>query len=235
TLVQDLSALTGRGGFSFDAAAIPNVKFIQDTALTNVGSRAFGGIDFSVRYDFDLAKVGFADIGSLNIGATGYYQVLDRSRADALSPLDDRYEGKEAGNRLQRVRYRLGWSNETWNVTGFANYFGHQAINQDGANLVPPCFYAPGFGPGSCFAGSQYFGPAGNFPNITPAQIYFDLSIGYQTGEMPANKYLRNIGVQLTVNDLLDKGPPFSIGARGNGSIRAFDNAYIDLGRTVSL
>jgi hypothetical protein len=179
--------------------------------------------------------VGFSDAGALNIGATGYYQVLDRSRATATSPLDDRYEGKESGNRLQRVRYRLGWANENWNVTGFANYFGHQAINQDGANLVPQCFFAPGFGPGSCFAGSQYFGPAGNFPNITPATVYFDLSIGYQTGEMLANQYLRNIGVQLSVNDLLDKGPPFSIGARGNGSIRAFDNAFSDLGRTVSV
>jgi outer membrane receptor protein involved in Fe transport len=234
-LVRTLSALTGRGGFSFDPAAIPAVKFIQDTALTNVGSRAFGGIDFSIRYDFDLTKVGFSDAGALNIGATGYYQVLDRSRATATSPLDDRYEGKESGNRLQRVRYRLGWANENWNVTGFANYFGHQAINQDGANLVPQCFFAPGFGPGSCFAGSQYFGPAGNFPNITPATVYFDLSIGYQTGEMLANQYLRNIGVQLSVNDLLDKGPPFSIGARGNGSIRAFDNAFSDLGRTVSV
>jgi outer membrane receptor protein involved in Fe transport len=234
-LVKDLAALTGRGGFSFDTAAIPAVKFIQDTALTNVGSRSFGGIDFNIRYDFDLGRVGFTDAGALNIGAAGYYQVLDRSRTSAGAPLDDRYQGKESGNRLQRVRYRLGWANENWNITGFANYFGHQAINLDGANLIPLCFFAPGFGPNSCFNGSQYYGPAGTFPNITPATVYFDLSLGYQTGEAPANEYLRNIGVQITVNDLLDKGPPFSVGARGNGAVRAFDNAFSDLGRTVSV
>jgi len=237
-MVQALAAVTGRGGFSFDPAAIPNVKFIQDTALTNVGSRAFSGIDFDARYDLDLTRVGLPDMGGVNIGAAGYYQILDRSRASVTSPLDDRYEGRESGNRLQRVRYRLGWSNDTWNATLFANYIGHgntQGINIDGALLIPPCFYQPGFAAGSCFPGSQYFGPSNVFPNITPATVYLDLSIGYQTGEMPANEYLRNIGVQLTINDLLDKPPPFSVGARGNGAIRAFDNAFIDLQRTFTI
>jgi hypothetical protein len=117
----------------------------------------------------------------------------------------------------------------------FANYFGHAANNINGANLIPPCFYQPGFGPGSCFAGSQYYGPADIFPNITPATVFFDLTVGYQTGEMPANEYLRNIGIQLTINDILDKKPPFIVGARGNGAIRAFDNAFIDLQRTFTL
>ncbi len=233
-MVQALAAVTGRGGFSFDPAAIPNIKFIQDVALTNVGSRSFGGIDFDFRYDLDLERIGLFDMGTVNIGAAGYYQVLDRSRSTPTSPLDDRYEGHESGNRLQRVRYRLGWANESWNVTAFANYFGHQVINPNGANLVPPCFFQPGFGPGSCFAGSQYFGPAGNFPNITPATVYLDLSIGYQTGETPANAYLQNLGFQMTMNDVLGTAAPFSVGARGNGAIRAFDNAFTDLGRTLT-
>jgi len=55
-----------------------------------------------------------------------------------------------------------------------------------------------------------------------------DLSFGYQTGEKPANEYLRNINLQLTINNILDKKPPFQVGARGNGSIRAFDNTFID-------
>jgi len=61
------------------------------------------------------------------------------------------------------------------------------------------------------------------------------LTIGYQTGEMPANEYLRNIGLQLTVNDIFNKEPPFQIGARPSGSIRAFDNAFNDLQRTFTL
>jgi hypothetical protein len=61
------------------------------------------------------------------------------------------------------------------------------------------------------------------------------LTVGYTTGERPANRYLRNIGLQLTINDIFDKAPPFIVGARGNGSIRAFDNAFIDLQRSFTL
>ena len=65
--------------------------------------------------------------------------------------------------------------------------------------------------------------------------IGWDLSIGYQTGEAPANQYLRNIGIQFTINNILNKEPPFQVGARGNGSIRAFDNNFSDLQRSFTL
>src|SRR5205085_1932546 len=118
------------------------------------------------------------------------------------SPLVHVFQNKDSGNHLQRVRYRLGWSDDTWSVTAFANYFGHGAggavlgVNTNGTALIPNCFYQPGFAAGSCFPGSQYFGPENVFPNMSPAVVFMDLSIGYQTGEMPANEYLRNIGVQ---------------------------------------
>jgi hypothetical protein len=233
-LVKTLAVYPSRGG-GFDPAAIPNIKFISDVALTNVGSRVFAGIDFNGRYDFDLGRLGLENFGSINIGAAGFYELTDKSRSNAASPIADFYVGQNSGNRLQRVRYRLGWANETWSVTGFANYFGHGMVNVNGNNLLPPCFYQAGFAPGSCFAGSPYYGPLTTFPNFSPPTVYFDLTIGYQTGEMPAFEYLRNIGVQLTVNDIFDKEPPFQIGARGSGSIRAFDNAFIDLQRTITL
>ena len=233
-LVQTLAVYPSRGG-GFDPAAIPNIKFISDVALTNVGSRVFAGIDFNGRYDFDLGNLGLENFGSVNIGAAGFYELTDKSRANAASPLADTFAGQNSGNRLQRVRYRLGWANDTWSVTAFANYFGHGAVNVNGNNLLPPCFYAAGFAPGSCFSGSPYYGPFVTYPNFSPPTVYFDLTIGYQTGEMPANEYLRNIGVQLTVNDIFNKQPPFQIGARGSGSIRAFDNAFIDLQRTFTL
>ena len=238
-LVQDIIAVPNRGGFGFDPAYIDNIKFIQDTALTNLGSRVFSGLDFSIRYDYDLG-----DWGSVNVGAAGYYQFIDKSRALAEGGEDNRYEGKDSGNRLQRVRYRLGWANPIWNVTLFANYFGHgatgstvdnQGVNQSGNALIPPCFYQTGFGPGSCYPGSPYYGPYDTYPNMAPADVWFDLSIGYQTGETPANQWLRNIGVQFTVLDLFDQAPPFQVGARGNGSIRAFNEGYSDLQRTFTL
>ncbi len=57
--------------------------------------------------------------------------------------------------------------------------------------------------------------------------VLFDLSIGYQTGEMPANEWLRNIGIQLTIVDIFDRPSPFMVGARGNGAIRAFNEGLL--------
>ena len=235
-LVQALAYYPGSGGFAFDPDAIPEVKFIQDTALTNLGSRVFSGIDFVVRYDYDLG-----DWGSINVGAAGYYQLIDKNRASETAGLDDRYQDQDSGNRLQRVRYRLGWSNPSWNVTVFANYFGHgavgenQGVNLNGVALIPPCLYQTGFGSGSCYPGSPYYGPFDTYPNMTPAVVLFDLSIGYQTGEMPANQWLRNIGIQLTVVDIFDEPSPFMVGARGNGAIRAFNEGFSDLQRTFTV
>jgi len=193
-----------------------------------------------VRYDRPIGEW-----GSVNVGASGYYQVLDKVRATEESALDDRYQNQDSGNRLQRVRYRLGWADPTttWNVTLFANYFGHgatgdqaaQGVNENGNVLIPPCFYQTGFGPGSCFPGSPYYGPYDVYPNMTPAVVLFDLSIGYQTGETPANEWLRNIGVQFTVVDIFDEPSPFMVGARGNGAIRAFNEGFSDLQRTFTL
>jgi iron complex outermembrane recepter protein len=237
-LVEDLAFYPGSGGFAFDPDAIKDVKFIQDAALTNIPHRTFSGIDFVVRYDFEIG-----DWGSFNVGASGYYQILDKSIITLGGVHENRYEERDSGNRLQRVRYRLGWANPTWNVTLFANYFGHgatgdndsQGNNINGSVLVPPCMYAPEFGPGSCYPGSSYFGPQDVFMNMTPAVVLFDLSIGYQTGEMPANEWLRNIGIQFTINDIFNAPSPFQVGARGNGAIRAFNEGFSDLQRTFTV
>jgi outer membrane receptor protein involved in Fe transport len=252
-LVQELAAYPSAGGFSFDPnapvtcltpdplcpperAAIENIKFIQDTALTNLGSRVFSGIDFVIRYDYDLGEW-----GSLNVGAQGYYQLIDKVRALETSALDDRFEDQDSGNRLQRVRYRVGWANPTWNVTLFANYWGHGNYGDDAGNnlngvaLIPPCFYEPGAGPGSCYPGSPYYGPQDPYNNMLPADVHFDISIGYQTGEMPANQWLRNIGVQFTIVNIFDKVSPLSVNARGNGGIRLHSEGLSDLQRTFTL
>ena len=69
---------------------------------------------------------------------------------------------------------------------------------------------------------------------MAPATVWFDLSVGYQTGEMPANEWLRNVGIQLSILDLFDEQPPFQVGARGNGAIRAFNEGFSDLQRTFT-
>ena len=63
----------------------------------------------------------------------------------------------------------------------------------------------------------------------------FDISIGYQTGQMPANEWLRNIGIQFTVVNIFDKLSPMSVNARGNGSIRLHSEGLSDLQRTFTI
>jgi hypothetical protein len=222
-LVQAVVNAPQRGS-SFNPAAIPNIKFIEDRALINIGSRVFSGIDFTVRYDYDLGN-----FGSMHIGAAGYYELIDKSRANPAANIAHVYEGQESGNRLKRVRYRLGWENANWNATLFANYFGHGPLPR-GFELVPPCYYAAGFGPGSCFPGSPYYGPSATYPNRTPATVYLDLTVGYQTGEMTPSPWLHNIGIQLTIVNLLDKAPPAGVDPRA-----AIDRNFPDLQRTFTL
>ena len=48
-----------------------------------------------------------------------------------------------------------------------------------------------------------------SYSNLIPAWYSFDLSIGYDTGEDPANDYLKNIGIQVIFQNALDKKPPY--------------------------
>jgi hypothetical protein len=52
--------------------------------------------------------------------------------------------------------------------------------------------------------------------DLVPSQYLFDLSLGYNTGAMPANDYLKNINVYLTVNNIMDRKPPFAYGGAAN-------------------
>ena len=44
---------------------------------------------------------------------------------------------------------------------------------------------------------------------MTPAVVFSTCRVGYQTGEMPANEWLRNIGVQFTIVNIFDEPSPF--------------------------
>lgn len=51
--------------------------------------------------------------------------------------------------------------------------------------------------------------PINNFSYEQPAFDTFDLSLGYSTGTIPANTYLQNIALQLTVINLLRRHAAF--------------------------
>jgi hypothetical protein len=114
----------------------------------------------------------------------------------------------------------LGWTgseglSQGLSVTGFVNFYPHGAVT---ATTIPPCYWSTGINPvtgvafkaGDCYPGSPFWGPYSVFPNLYPGVYTFDLSIGYQTGARPTNEYLRNLNIQFTVNDLLNKAPPFN-------------------------
>ena len=75
-----------------------------------------------------------------------------------------------------------------------------------------------------------------NYTNIAPSLYTFDLSGGYDTGDNPANDYLKHVAIQLVVQNLLDRNPPFQYRILPLGANpAAFDILKSDQGRTISL
>jgi iron complex outermembrane receptor protein len=208
-----------------DVSQKGNIKFINDTATVNVGWREISGIDFDARYDVELGN-----FGAWNTGVTGTYRLKDRSQQLPELPVVDALAGNTGG--MLRWRGRLGWTGEDGvSITGFVNYIPHGPVS---ATAPPNCFWAPGFGPGSCYPGSAYFGPYTVFPNTYPALYTFDLSFGYQTGTRPANPYLQNVNFQLTVLNLLNKAPPFNYAFGSARGLAAYVSVINEKQRYVS-
>jgi len=206
-------------------ANLTNIQFLQDNASINLGYNQFSGIDFNTRYDFDLG-----DLGAWNVGVSGSYQLMNKTQGSPGAPAIETFTG-DSGYQF-RWRGRLGWAGtqgmtEGFNITGFVNYFPHSQII---AQAPPACYWGVGFSAGSCYAGSPYTGPFATFPNFSPGLYTFDLSLGYNTGTQPAFEYLRNVNFQLTINDLLNKAPPFGFrttSGRGTAAFVTGDGAYI--------
>ena len=53
--------------------------------------------------------------------------------------------------------------------------------------------------------GGTYTCAISDYTNIIPSYYTFDLSLGYNTMDAPANEYLRNIGIQLVVQNIMDR------------------------------
>ena len=85
--------------------------------------------------------------------------------------------------------------------------------------------------------------PGGSFPclisnysNIQPSWYTFDLSFGYDTGDTPANTYLKNVGIQFIVENIMGKHPAFQYGPSNAGrGLAAYDILKSDQGRTFSV
>jgi len=215
--------------------------WVVDLATMNRGWLKAQGIDFTASYDWDMG-----DLGAFNTGITGTYElhrylllapgipVADAQHATLAPNGGLAQEGVETTPRL-KYRARLGWSNGTWSLTGFMDYRSHWFHNNSPPfNVNNLCQTTGGTSGGGTFPCA-----INNYTNIVPGYYTFDLSMGYDTGDAPANDYLKHVQVQFIVQDVMDKHPAFSfrtglrtsawdIGPMGNGDVGG-------QGRTISV
>ena len=205
------------------------VQVIAITGTQNIGFQALNGVDFNLNYDWQMGKVFGFDLGDWNTGITGTYNIKNDSQDTGTSPLISNFTLNH-DNHLSKTRTHLSWredldNSSSFTVNAFWNYIGHfgPATNGEATN-APQCFQlgnAPCSSFGSAFA--QYTSQQ-NLTNVVAATNTFDLSLGYSTGDLPSNTNLKNVRLQLTVNNILDQAPEFqyAVNSPGGGKPHAF-------------
>ena len=186
-----------------------NIGWVADGAIRNLGWQTINGIDFDGTYSWDMG-----DWGNWHAGANGEYIIDSITDIGSGQPPVSEYSTPHNGTRDSggRLRYRtdLGWNggpHNGWSVDGFMNFFPH--FNLNGGALPPECFLQ---GQTACNASGmpQYAQYTQQYPtlnNLVPGSYTFDLSVRYNTGDLLANEYLKNINIALVVNNILDKRP----------------------------
>ena len=221
----------------------PLVYWIADGSTVGTGFLHVEGLDWSASYDLDLG-----DYGAWNTGITGtyylhYYQALAGPAVDALhadlpaiggvaqNGVASIPSGQPAAPRMT-YRARLGWSNGTYSVTGFMNYSAHYYAPWG----TPPNVNAQCTAAGGNTGGGTFPCAITNYTNIEPSFYTFDLSFGYNTGDLPANDYLKGINFQLVVQNLMGRHSPFEYGpTTASRNISAYDILRSNVGRVVGL
>jgi hypothetical protein len=129
-------------------------------------------------------------------------------------------------------RARLGWSDGPYSITGFVNHQSHYFAPWP----VPPNVNLQCTVAGGTTGGGSLPCAISNWSNIEPSWYTFDLSFGYDTGDMPTNNYLKNITLQLTIQNLMGIHSPFEYGpSTSTRNIAAYDILKSDNGRIIGL
>jgi hypothetical protein len=204
----------------------------------NAGFRHMSGIDWNWSYDYDAG-----DLGAFNIGQTGTFYLYDLTANTPGAPVGNAQHTTIGSlNGIQQVgiettardrwRARLGWSNGPLSATFFTNYISHFFTGQG----APPNVNFACTASGGTIGGGTFPCAISSYTNIEPSYFTFDLSLGYDTGDLPANYFLKHLGIQFVINDLLDKHPAFEYRtSTGGGNPSAFDILKDLSGRTFSL
>jgi iron complex outermembrane receptor protein len=190
------------------ASAIPAINWIVDSSARNAGTLEQSGVDFEGRYDWTMGNWGDG-----NVGITGAYIDHQISQLPGGVPVDN-YDtnGQPLAFKI-RWRGNIGWRWEGFNSNFFVNYTSHVSST----NVFPPAAFLVNFP---------------NFSNEVPAQFLFDLAVGYDTRDVPANEYLRNLNIQLVVNNIMNRDPPFAYGIQS--SVAYLAPLYSPYGRTIA-
>jgi outer membrane receptor protein involved in Fe transport len=210
---------------SLDPQARTLILWINDGGTFNKGWLKLDGVDFQAGYDWD-----WGDLGLWNVGIVGTYYLHQQTEAIPGAPgsvvqdlfhatintgLVNEAHGVQGMPNL-RYRARLGWTNGPWSVTGFMDYVAHFYPGQNPPPNVNGNFCASNGGLDASGGGGTYLCAIDDYTNLLPSYYTFDLSIGYNTMDAPTNEYLRNIGVQLVIQNIMDRkglyaywlGPP---------------------------
>jgi outer membrane receptor protein involved in Fe transport len=226
-----------------DAAAKTLIMWINDGGVFNKGWIKMEGIDWQWSYDWD-----WGDIGAFNIGMTGTYYL--HRRTQTVPPdadiVDDFHQTINLGlpneahgiATLPRMLYRarVGWANGPWSATLFMDHRAHYYHTQSAPPNVNGNFCASNGGLDANGGGGTYPCAITDYTNLVNSYYTFDLSLGYNTLDMPANEYLRNIGVQLVVQNVFDQHANFLYkGAAIAGGPCTCDPIVSNIGRQISI
>jgi len=212
TFAADVAAILAEPVSGLNQNITPaNIGWVADGAIRNIGWQTINGVDFDANYTWDMG-----DWGNWHAGANGEYIIDSITDIGSGQPAVSEYSTVVAGTRNSggRLRYRtdLGWNggpHNGWSIDGFMNFFPHYNLN--GGALPSECFLQ-GQTPCNASGMPQYAQYTQQYPtlnNVVPGTYTFDLSVRYNTGDVPANEYLRNINIALAVNNILDKRPPY--------------------------
>ena len=217
------------------------IYFVNDGGTMNLGYQTTKGIDFQWSYDWE-----WEGIGAFNTGMIGTYYLEQPAQVVFGGPITDFYHtnlapvngvqqlGVESRPRF-KYRARLGWSDGTWSVTGFMDYQQHFYHTMAAPpNVNNGCITAGGTVGGR----PNYENPCAisDYSNLMPSYFTFDLSLGYSTGDRPANEYLRNVSVQIVVQNIMDKHAAYEYKITTGGGLPCACDVFQSLfGRMISM
>ncbi|MDE2476004.1 MAG: TonB-dependent receptor [Alphaproteobacteria bacterium] len=216
-----------------------SVFWMVDESNFGSGFQHVDGVDFNASYDLDLG-----DLGAWNTGITGTYYLHNFIQQISGGPITDNLNQNiaSAGGVLQNGvettprliwRARLGWSDGPYTVTGFMNYQSHYFQPLSG---IPPNVNFQCTTSGGNTGGGTFPCAISNFTQFEPNFVTFDLSLGYNTGDLPANDYLKHIGLTLTIQDLMGVHSPFQYGpVTSHRNAAGYDILRSDIGRVIGL